>query len=132
MKSAPQAVELQLGTGVRKSARGAFKPKAEAVADAQRKYAAALAALKVAFTGRDLGADAGVRLVRSVRSLETALAVYVTVTHLGVSKKVLAVALGTLRAVDVRRYCAFVEHWREAPVASDALARVEAALPRGL
>jgi hypothetical protein len=115
----------------KKKARGAYRgPNAAQIADARRRFAAAEAAVRVAIVGSDLTYTDGF-LHTSLSSLTRALSFYVAVTHLGAPKKVLAASLGTSVRL-MRRYCTFIEAWRGAPLIDDALARVEAALPRSL
>lgn len=138
---APQALApAEVGSPKRRTTRGAYTLTAAALAEAKRKYAAAEAAVAVAVTGADvrvLAAETGAEelrrnfLVGSILKLEAALSVYVAVVVLAAPRKALAPAIG-LSLKRVRAYCRTVEAWREAPVIADALARVEAALPRGL
>lgn len=118
------------GAPKRSRSRGTFKPSKEGIEAAERKFVAALAAVRVAITGPDLSeADSEhMRLVKSVKSIERALAVYVAHVILSAPKKYLAPALKTSER-RIRSHCAFVEAWREAPVMKDALARIEQALP---
>lgn len=115
----------------KKKTRGTYRgPSPAQIADARRRFAAAEAAVRVAIVGCDLKYTDGF-LHASLSSITRALSLYVAVTHLGAPKKVLAVSIGSSSRV-LRKYCAFIEAWRGAPLIDDALARVEAALPRSL
>jgi len=131
MKTTPEAVPLQLGAPRAKRTRGVFKAKAGSLAETERKFAAAEAAVRVAITGSDLTASDGevVELAKYVGRIERALAAYVANVHLSAPKLLLAKVLETSPA-RVRSMCRFVEMWRGAPLIEAALAQVEAALPR--
>jgi hypothetical protein len=108
-----------------------WRPSPEAIAVARAKHDAARAVVRLCITGADLAGEFEGGLSVSVKRLERALAVYCAVTMLGAPRRHVAAALH-IGQRSVQRWCAFVEAWREAPLAAACLDRVEAALPRAL